>query len=78
MNAKGGAPERIATPDHRSMAYPTFSHDGRWIYFIPGSHERPVEAWKAPSKGGEAVQVTRRGAFQPEESPDSKLLYYRK
>jgi len=33
---------------------------------------------KIPSVGGEAVQITSRGAFQPEESPDGKLLYYGK
>jgi Tol biopolymer transport system component len=78
INAKGGAPQRINAPDHRSMAYPILSHDGRWIYFIPGPQERAVEVWKMPSAGGPAVQVTRRGAFQPEESPDGKLLYYGK
>ena len=78
INAKGGSPERIVPLDHRSMAYPMLSHDGHWIYFIPGPHERPVEAWRMPSAGGEAVQVTRRGAFQAEESPDGKLLYYGK
>ena len=31
-----------------------------------------------PAQGGEAVQVTHHGAFRPEESPDGKLLYYRK
>jgi len=44
INAKGGVPERISTPAHRSMAFPTLSRDGRWIYFIPGPHERAVEA----------------------------------
>jgi Tol biopolymer transport system component len=78
INAKGGAPERIRAPAQRSMAYPILSRDGRWIYFIPGPQERAVEAWRIPSTGGEAVQITRHGAFQPEESPDGKLLYYGK
>jgi Tol biopolymer transport system component len=78
INAKGGAPERIIAPEHRSMAYPILSHDRRWIYFIPGPQERAVEVWKMPSAGGEAVQVTRGGAFQSQESPDGKLLYYGK
>jgi Tol biopolymer transport system component len=78
INAKGGAPERISAPAQRSMAYPILSRDGRWIYFIPGPEERAVEAWRIPSTGGEAVQITRHGAFQPEESPDGKSLYYGK
>jgi Tol biopolymer transport system component len=78
INAKGGAPERIRTPAHRSMTYPILSRNGSWIYFIPGPQERAVEAWRIPSTGGEAVQITRHGAFQPEESPDGRLLYYGK
>ena len=31
-----------------------------------------------PVEGGEALQITRRGAFRPEESPDGTLLYYGK
>ena len=31
-----------------------------------------------PAEGGEAMQITRHGAFRPEESPDGKLLYYGK
>ena|ERR1051326_2777174 len=31
-----------------------------------------------PAAGGEAVQITKRGAFRPEESPDENLLYYGK
>jgi Tol biopolymer transport system component len=78
INAKGGAPERIGTPARRSMAYPLLSHDRRWIYFIPGPDERAVDVWRIPSAGGEAVQITRHGAFQPEESPDGRRLYYGK
>ena len=78
INAKGGAPERISAPDQRSIAYPILSRDGRWIYFIPGPQEREVEVWRIPSTGGQAVQITRHGAFQPEESPDGKSLYYGK
>ena len=78
INANGGAPERINAPARRSIAYPILSRDGRWIYFIPGPQERAVEVWRIPSTGGEAVQITRHGAFQPEESPDGTLLYYGK
>jgi Tol biopolymer transport system component len=78
IGARGGAPERISIAGHRSMAHPVFSHDGRWIYFIPGAQDGAVEAFKMPAEGGEALQITRQGAFRPEESPDGKLLYYGK
>jgi Tol biopolymer transport system component len=78
IGARAGAPERIRAAGHRSMAHPVFSHDGRWIYFIPGAQDGAVEAFKMPAEGGEALQITRHGAFRPEESPDGKLLYYGK
>jgi hypothetical protein len=34
--------------------------------------------WKLPSKGGEAVQVTKGGGFICSESPDGKFIYYNK
>ena len=78
IDAKGGAPQRISASGHRTMAHPVFSHDGRWIYFIPGRNDGAVEAFRMPAEGGEAMQITRHGAFRPEESPDGKLLYYGK
>jgi Tol biopolymer transport system component len=78
IDAKGGAPQRISAPRHRTMAHPVFSHDGRWIYFIPGPRDGAVEAFRIPAEGGTEVQITHRGAFRPEESPDGKLLFYGK
>jgi Tol biopolymer transport system component len=78
IDAKGGAPRRISASGHRTMAHPVFSHDGRWIYFIPGRNDGAVEAFRMAAEGGEAMQITRHGAVRPEESPDGKLLYYGK
>jgi Tol biopolymer transport system component len=78
IDAKGGAPQRISAPGHRTMAHPVFSRDGRWIYFIPGTRDGAVEAFRMPAEGGTEVQITHRGAFRPEESPDGKLLFYGK
>jgi Tol biopolymer transport system component len=54
---------------------PSWSHDGRWIYFsslTTGRHE----IWKVPGSGGKAVQVTRAGGYTAFESPDGQHLYY--
>jgi Tol biopolymer transport system component len=78
LGAGGGTPQRISTPEVRSIAHPIFSRDGRWVYFIPGPMEGNVNLWRIPSAGGKAVQITTNGAFRPEESPDGKLIYYGK
>ncbi len=76
VNAQGGAPRRITT-DPAEDVVPSFSRDGRWIYFA-SNRSGQFEVWKAPRLGGDAVQVTRQGGFAPMESPDGKYLYYAK
>ncbi|HSB18356.1 MAG TPA: winged helix-turn-helix domain-containing protein, partial [Bryobacteraceae bacterium] len=56
---------------------PGWSHDGKWIYFA-SNRTGELQVWKMPAKGGEPVQVTRRGGFLAYESPDGKYLYYMK
>jgi len=45
-------------------------------------HPRPAGrrggSLSAPAEGGAELQITKHGAFRPEESPDEKLLYYGK
>jgi len=61
------------------MAHPVFSQrNGRWIYFIRGVQDGPVEAFRIPAEGGQELQITHHGAFRAEQSPDGKLLYYGK
>src|SRR4030095_16967505 len=38
----------------------------------------PVQIWKMPAEGGNAVQVTKGGGFDNVESPDGQYLYYAK
>jgi WD40-like Beta Propeller Repeat len=78
VEARGGAPQWISATGHRTMAHPVFSHDGRWIYFIPGGGDGSVDAFRMLANGGEAFQITRHGGMRPEESPDGKLLYFEK
>jgi Tol biopolymer transport system component len=77
VSVKGGMPKRIDTTDHRSMAFPIFSLDERSIFFIPGPQEG-AEVWRMPSAGGAAIQITRGGAFTPQESLDGKWLCNRR
>jgi WD40 repeat protein len=57
---------------------PSWSQDGRWIYF--GSNRSgDWQIWKEPAQGGAVVQVTKaKGAEEAFESLDGKFVYYAK
>jgi len=74
VGAEGGAPLRITTHPAGDW-YPSYSRDGRWIYFT-STRTGESQIWKTPSVGGEPVQVTRTGGAFAFESADGKFLYY--
>jgi eukaryotic-like serine/threonine-protein kinase len=71
--ADGGTPRLLADDGY----VPSWSRDGRWIYFASGRSGR-VEVWKMPAAGGPAAQVTRNGGAVTFESADGRYLYYDK
>lgn len=74
VDSKGGAP-RLLTPSSASENIPSWSRDGRFVYFASNRSGR-FEIWRVPAAGGETHQITRDGGFRASESPDGKLLYY--
>jgi Tol biopolymer transport system component len=76
VSVNGGTPRRMTT-DPAEDKWPYWSHDGKWIYFSSTRTGRE-EIWKMPSRGGEAVPITRNSGDAPQESPDGKFLYYMK
>jgi len=72
--ASGGKAQNL-TSHPASDSFPSFSRDGKWIYF---SSNRTGESrtWKIPASGGEAVQVTNDVGYVPQESPDGAYVYY--
>ena len=48
-------------------ANPTWSNDGRWIYFS-SSRNGPYEVWRMPADGGEAERITWNGGYLARES----------
>src|SRR6185295_18975220 len=72
--ATGGKPRRLTNNpalDH----VPSFSDDGKWIYF-QSNRTGQVQIWRVPLAGGDAVQVTQEGGSVAVESPDGAHLYY--
>jgi Tol biopolymer transport system component len=54
---------------------PSFSADGRWLYFR-SDRSGSEQIWKMPAEGGEWIQVTRNGAWEAIESLDGRWLYF--
>jgi Tol biopolymer transport system component/DNA-binding winged helix-turn-helix (wHTH) protein len=75
VDPHGGVPQKLDIDIHGNN-FPTWSHDGNWIYFINGEDAINAQVWKIPSKGGHAVQVAKHEAMHPLESPDGRYVYF--
>ena len=65
------------TSDAFNNIRPSWSLDGRWIYFA-SDRTGDWQIWKMPSAGGTPEQMTRNGGLDPIVSPDGRHLYYAK
>lgn len=80
INSGGGAPRRL-TDGSASFVRPSWSQDGRWIYFGSTPAGSMPQIWKMPAEGGgnqAAVQVTQNGGLEGFESLDGKTFYFAK
>jgi serine/threonine protein kinase/WD40 repeat protein len=75
VEAAGGAVRSIPSKAGFSDNVPSWSHDGKYIYFGSNRSGRN-EVWRAPADGGEPVQITTTGGWAPVESWDGKTLYF--
>ena len=73
---QGGQPQRLTTHESSDFS-PSWSRDGRWVYFS-SNRSGNDQVWKVPAGGGQALQVTQQGGSNPFESPDGTFLYYSK
>lgn len=72
-----GGPVRRLTSDLAAESFPSWSMDGRWIYFA-SDRSGAWQVWKTPSDGGSATQVTRNGGAEAFESLDGNYLFFTK
>jgi dipeptidyl aminopeptidase/acylaminoacyl peptidase len=81
ITPEGGTLRRL-TSERTQGARPRWSRDGRSIYFASTSGGGGWQLWRvradADDPDADAVQVTRSGGMEAEESPDGTYLYYAK
>jgi hypothetical protein len=68
---------RLTTTGRNSttIGFPSFSRDGKWIYFSR-TERGSIKIWKIPASGGDAVQLTQNVGRRALESPGGACLYY--
>ena len=75
VDPHGGIPHKLEI-DVSGNSDPSWSHDGKWIYFVNGGDAHTPAVWKVLSQGGQAVQISKREALFPLESPDGHYVYF--
>jgi dipeptidyl aminopeptidase/acylaminoacyl peptidase len=78
MDVSGGRPRQLVTLSGANNGGPSWSRDGKWIYFSSDQGGGPFQIWKVPFQEGPPIQVTKRGGVFALESTDRRFLYFSK
>jgi Tol biopolymer transport system component/DNA-binding winged helix-turn-helix (wHTH) protein len=77
VDLSGGPPRFVPTIPGADNVVPSWSRDGKWIYFSSNRGNEPNQVWKVPDSGGTPVQLTSTGGTLPNEGTDG-FVYYSK
>jgi Tol biopolymer transport system component/DNA-binding winged helix-turn-helix (wHTH) protein len=78
VEVPGGVPRLLPTIPGADNLSPSWSHDGKWLYFASKQGSEPFQIWKIPVQGGSPTRLTKNGGISPVESADGRFLYYSK
>jgi Tol biopolymer transport system component len=78
VDVPGGLPHLVPTIPGADNLSPSWSRDGKWLYFASKSGNDLFQLWKMPVQGGSPTRLTRNGGISPVESLDGRYLYYSK
>jgi Tol biopolymer transport system component len=76
VEVPGGLPHLVPTIPGADNLSPSWSRDGKWLYFASKFGNDPFQLWKIPVQGGSPIRLTRNGGISPVESLDGRYLYY--
>ncbi len=76
LEVGGGVPHLLPTLPGADNGGPSWSRDGKSIYFYSDRGGEPFQLWKIPATGGTPVQITKNGGVFAKESADGRSLYY--
>ena len=77
IELSGGPPRFVPTIPGADNIVPSWSRDGKWIYFSSNRGNEPNQIWKVPDGGGSPIQLTSTGGTLPVEGADG-FIYYSK
>ena len=72
----GGMPHLVPTITGADNLSPSWSSDGRWLYFASKRGSEAFQIWRIPAQGGSPTRLTNNGGISPVESSDGRFLYY--
>ena len=78
VDVAGGPPRPLPTLPGADNVAPSWSRDGKWIYFTSDHESGLFDLWKVPLPNGSPVRVTNNGGVYGVESVDGRFLYYAK
>ncbi len=67
---------RRLTDEESTENHPSWSRDGRWIYYTT-NRSGETQVWQRPAEGGEPLQVT-KGAGEVAQEGDDGFIYFAK
>jgi Tol biopolymer transport system component/DNA-binding winged helix-turn-helix (wHTH) protein len=75
IEARGGPPRRLTSLPGDELE-PSFSHDGRFVYFASRRRGGAWQIERVETAGGAIEQVTRDGGYTAQESADGSALFF--
>jgi Tol biopolymer transport system component/DNA-binding winged helix-turn-helix (wHTH) protein len=73
----GSPPRQVSTNPGADNFVPSWSGDGKWIYFASTAGNGGSQIWKISYPSGTPVQLTTRGGIAPIEAADGFVYYSR-